>query len=249
MKISSQRVIAESIQLMSEAVHEAAHAVIARVLPSPLTHAREYRVRTLREIITNEEDARSYIVSDHKYSVGDIGGAYRRGDRPHIRKVIRQVYKNCIVLMAGHVADSIFLHASWSVDERFDRFWEMVSYCINEKDWRNPTYGDDDMVALYLATIVVNEYGRLDEFRLNAITRGLYHIAHGAVRRNWWCIKAVAGNSIYTDAISATSVNYLIDRLAIGCRRIPSDAMTHGTSRRIADAVKIVRRPSAGATS
>jgi hypothetical protein len=151
--------------------------------------------------------------------------------------------------MAGHIADSIFLHASWSVDERFDRFWEMVSYCINGKDWRNPTYRDDDMVALYLATIVVNEYGRLDEFRLNVITRGLYRIAHRAVRRNWWCIKAVAGNSIYTDAISATSVNYLIDRLAIGCRRMPSPAMTHGTSGGIPEAVKIARYLSAGTTS
>jgi copper homeostasis protein CutC len=63
MKISSQRVIDESVQLMSEAVHEAAHAVIARVLPSPLTQAREYRVRTLREIITNEEDARKLYQS------------------------------------------------------------------------------------------------------------------------------------------------------------------------------------------
>lgn len=238
MKISNQRVIAESIQLMSEAVHEAAHAVVARVLPSPFKCAREYRVRTLREIIGNEEGARSYIVSDHKYSISDIGAAYRRGDRTYIRKVVRQVYKNCIVLMAGHIADSIFLRGSWTADERFDRFWEMVSHCINEKDWRNPTYGDDDMVALYLATIVVNEYGRLDEFRLNAITRGLYHIAHKAVERNWWCIKAVAGNSIYTDAISATSVNYLIDRLAVGCRRMPSTVKLRGTQGRVPEIVR-----------
>jgi len=241
MKISNQKVIAESIQLMSEAVHEAAHAVIARVLPAPFKHAQEYRVRTLREIIENEEGARSYIVSDHKYSIGDIGAAYRCGDRTYIRKVVRQVYKNCIVLMAGHIADSIFLRASWTADERFDRFWEMVSHCINEKDWRNPSYGDDDMVALYLATIVVNEYGRLDEFRLNAITRGLYHIAHRAVERNWWCIKAVAGNSIYTDAISAKSVNYLIDRLAVGCRRMPANTRMRTTPQRAPDVVQIVR--------
>ena len=233
MSISNQRVIAESIQLMSEAVHEAAHAVVARVLPSPFGHAQRYRVRTLREIIENEEGARSYIVSDHKYSIGDIGAAYRQGDRTQIRKVVRQVYKNCIVMMAGHVADTIFLSASWTADDRFDRFWDGVSYCINEKDWRTPTYGDDDWVALYLATIVVNEYGHLNEFRLNAITRGLYHITHRAVEKNWWCIKAVAGNSIYTDSISPDSVNYLIDRLAIGCRRTTRAGRSHPLARSI----------------
>ena len=67
------------------------------------------------------------------------------------------------------------------------------------------------------------------------IARGLYHIAHRAVERNWWCIKAVAGNSIYTDRLSAVAVNYLIDRLAVGSRRGTSSFSKHHLVRRIPD--------------
>jgi hypothetical protein len=135
--------------------------------------------------------------------------------------------------MAGHIADGMFLRASLTRDERFDRFWDLVALCIDETDWTKPKYNDAEWVTLYLTTIVVNEYGNLDEARLNGIARGLYHIAHRAVERNWWCIKAVAGNSIYTDPISVDAVNYLIDRLAIGCRRATPNAKVYPLVRRI----------------
>jgi len=235
MKISNSRTITESLQLMSEGIHEAAHAVAARVLPAPFLHAEGFRVRSLKEIICESQDEGSHVLIDYRISFAGIRAAYRRGDSREKRRVVRQVYKNCIVLMAGHIADAMFMKPSWSPDEKFDRFWEQVAYAMTEMDWREPKYGDPELVALYLITVTVNEYGHLDEARVNAIARGLYHIAHRAVERNWWCIKAVAGNSIYTDRLSAVAVNYLIDRLAVGSRRGTSSFSKHHLVRRIPD--------------
>ena len=98
-----------------------------------------------------------------------------------------------------------------------------MSDALEQTDWQKPRYNDAEQVVLYLTTVIVNEYGEFDEPRLNAIAGGLYLIAHRAVERNWWCIKAVAGNSIYTEGISAKAVNYIIDRLAVGHRRRSED--------------------------
>jgi hypothetical protein len=240
MKISSARTITESLQLMSEGVHEAAHAVVARVLPAPFLHAEGYRVRSLKEIICESQGEGSHVLIDYRISLAGIRAAYRRGDARGKRRAVRQAYKNCIVLMAGHIADAMFRWPSWTVDEKFDRFWEQVAYCMTEMDWKEPKFGDPEIVTLYLVTVTFNEYGSLDEPRVNAIARGLYHIAHRAVERNWWCIKAVAGNSIYTDSLSAEAVNYLIDRLAIGSRR----AGTNHPERRLVRRVPEVSRMS-----
>jgi hypothetical protein len=219
MRISSSKTITESLQLMSEGIHEAAHAVVARVLPSPFQYVEGYYLRSLREIIEDHKDATSHVLRDPRFSIADIGWVYRLGDSKRKRRLIRRVYKNCITLMAGHAADAMFLRASLTPDERFDRFWNLISDALEQTDWQKPRYNDAEQVALYLTTIIVNEYGEFDEPRLNAIARGLYLIAHRAVERNWWCIKAVAGNSIYTEGISAKAVNYIIDRLAVGHRR------------------------------
>lgn len=223
MRVSSSRTIIESLQLMSEGIHEAAHAVVARVLPSPFQYVEGYRLRSLREIIEDHEDARSHVLRDPRFSIADIGWIYRSGDSRRKRRLIRHTFKNCITLMAGHAADGIFLRASLTPGERFDRFWDLMSDALEQKDWQKPRYNDAEQVVLYLTTIIVNEYGEFDEPRLNAIARGLYLIAHRVVERNWWCIKAVAGNSIYTESISAKAVNYIIDRLAVGHRRRSED--------------------------
>lgn len=233
MRISSSRTIIESLQLMSEGIHEAAHAVVARVLPSPFQFVEGYRLRSLREIIEDHRDARSYVLRDPRFSIADIGWVYRLGDSKRKRRLIRRVYKNCITLMAGHAADAMFLRASLTPDERFDRFWNLISDALAQTVWQKARYNDAEQVVLYLSTVIVNEYGEFDEPRLNSIARGLYLIAHRAVERNWWCIKAVAGNSIYTEGISAQAVNYIIDRLAIGHRQRPEATPNPGLVQRV----------------
>lgn len=224
---------------MSEALHEAAHAVAARVLPSPFLHAEGFRVRNLKEIIQNQKNDFSHVLIDHKLTVAGIRQAYNSGNAKQKRVAVRLAFKNCIILMAGEVAEGLFLRVKRTTDENFDHFWDQVSFCINEKVWGRPRYKDEpftdaEWVAMYLGTVLLNEYGTLDEVRLNGFVRGLYHISHRAVKRNWWCIKSVAGNAIYTDGLSAKAVNFLIDRLAIGYRSKKSSAKQYPLVCRVA---------------
>jgi hypothetical protein len=218
-RVVTRRVVAEATELMCEALHEGAHAVVARVLPSPFLFAKEFRARTLREIFTELDEEYGFVAISVFLSPSELSAAYRSGDRKRKRAAVRLAFKSCICLMAGPVAESMFLLPLRSADERFDAFWDEVSIYVTDLDYRNPVPTDAELVALYLMTVLFNEYNDVTEVRLNEICRGLFHMAHRVVERNWWCIKAVAGNAIYSDGISAAAVNFLIDILAIGHRK------------------------------
>lgn len=94
---------------------------------------------------------------------------------------------------------------------------------------------------LYLMIVAVNEYGSLDETRINAIARA--SLSHRAPRRRakLVVIKALGGNSIYIDGLSAVAVNYLIDRLAVGSRRVAPIHSRRRLVRRTPEVSRMVR--------
>lgn len=232
-KVATRRVIAEATELMCEALHEGAHAVAARVLPSPFLFAKEFRARTLKDIfIEPDENYCGYVAPNKCHSPSDLSAAYRSGNTKRQRAAIRLAFKSCIISMAGPIAEGIFLRPELNRDERFDAFWALVEFYLTNMDYGNPDPSDAETVTLYLQTALFCEYNDINEVRLNEICRGLFHIAHRVVERNWWCIKAVAGNAIYSDGITAPAVNFLIDRLAIGHRR-KLEVQKHSLVRRI----------------